>query len=74
MEATIQEMTGMPAKEREVEVGDEVMHWATGRLRWGEVTKVTKRHIWIEYTSRSTGQVHNTQRHRDIALMYSKFC
>lgn len=73
MEATIQAMTGMPAKEREVKIGDGILHWANGHLHWGTVTKVTKKHIWVEYTSPSAGRVHNTRRYRDIALMYSNF-
>lgn len=63
----------IPRKEREVEVGDEILHWAHGYLRPGKVTKVTKTYIWVEYTSPSAGRTHNTRRHREIALMYSKF-
>jgi hypothetical protein len=65
-------LNGSP-KEREVRVGDKILHWATGYLRDGVVTKVTQKYIWIEYTSPSTGITHNTRRHREIALMYSKF-
>lgn len=72
-EGRIYQIPDRPAKEREVRVEDEILHWAHGYLRPGKVTKVTKTHIWVEYTSPSTGQTHNTRRHREIALMYSKF-
>ena len=73
--ATAQRFTllEIPRKEREVEVEDEILHWAAGYLRQGKVTKVTKAYIWVEYTSPSTGQTHNTKRPREIALVYSKF-
>lgn len=72
-EGRIYQLPDMPAKEREVRSGDEVPHWATGYLRWGVVTKITTKYIWLKYTSPSTGETHNTRRHREIALMYSKF-
>lgn len=66
-------LLNLSPKKREVRVGDKVLHWATGYLRDGVVTKVTKKYIWVEYTSPSTGRTHNTKHHREIALMYSKF-
>lgn len=73
MATGIQGMPDMPTKEREVKIEDRILHWAFGHLRWGDVTKVTAKYVWIEYTIPSSGQVHNTKRIRDIALMYSKF-
>ena len=40
-------MAKIPGKEREVRVGDVISHWATGYLRQGTVTKVTKTYIWL---------------------------
>ncbi|MBU2346516.1 MAG: hypothetical protein KJ888_20190 [Gammaproteobacteria bacterium] len=69
----IYQLPNMPAKEREVRVGDVIRHWAAGYFREGEVTKVTKNYIWVSYTSPSTGQTHNTRRHRSTVLLPYKF-
>jgi len=66
-------MAKIPGKEREVRVGDVISHWATGYLRQGTVTKVTKTYIWLEYTSPSTGEHHNTKRHRAEVLLGTRY-
>ena len=57
---------------RPVEVGDRLYIYATGHRRWVTVTKVTKRHIWVKYTSPSTGMYHNTKFDREWALRETK--
>jgi len=66
-------MSDMPIKEREVRVGDEIPIWAFGSLRRGKVTQVIGGYIWIAHNAPETGMYQNTKRHRDIALLHSKY-
>jgi len=51
-------------KEREVSVGDKIQLWPIRYSGLGTVTMVTEKYIWFEDTSLSTGEHHNTKRHR----------
>lgn len=72
-EGRIYQLLEMPAKEREIRVGDQVRFWLAGGLKQGEITRVTKKYIWLSWRYSSSSKVHFSRRYREIALLYSKF-
>lgn len=46
-------------------VGDHVIARLHGRMRVARITKITPTFVWLEYTSPSTHEHHNSPHHRD---------